>query len=82
MLVTFDQIYCVLTLLTFSKITTPWILIKLLSNRDKYILSKKNWKKSGGYGAQISETGVFVNHTFNIWGEFSMCQTLTSTKVI
>ena len=22
--------------------------------------------------------GVFVNHTFNVLGEFSMCQTLTS----
>ena len=26
----------------------------------------------------MSETGVFVNHTFNVLGEFSMCQTLRS----
>ena len=31
-----------------------------------------------GYGAQISDTGVFANHTFNVWGKFNMCQTLTS----
>ena len=27
--------------------------------------------------AQTLETGVFVNHTFNVLGELSMCQTLT-----
>ena len=30
--------------------------------------------------AQISETGVFVNHTFNVLGEFSMCRTFTSSS--
>ena len=39
------------------------------------ILTLKNMKKSRGYGAQISETGVSVNHTFNAFGEFSMCHT-------
>ena len=53
-------------------------MLKLLSNQDQYIFSEKIEKKSGGYGAQILETGVFVNHTFNVFGEFSMCQTLTS----
>ena len=28
----------------------------------------KSWKKSGGYGAQVSETGVFVSYTFNVLG--------------
>ena len=49
-----------------------------MSNQDQYVLFEKVEKKSGGYGAQISETGVFVNHTFNVLEEFSMCQTLTS----
>ena len=52
-------------------------MIKLLSNQDQYILSEK-LKKSGGYEAQVSKTGVFVNHTFNVLGEFSRCQTFTS----
>ena len=66
-----------LTLLTFSKMSTRKILIELLSRQDQYILSEKV-KKLGRYGAQISETEVFVNHTFNVLEKFSMCQTLTS----
>ena len=53
-------------------------MIKLLSNQDQYTLSEKVEKKTGGYWAQISEIGVFVNHTYNVFGEFSMYQTLTS----
>ena len=34
---------------------------------------KKLKKKSRGYGAQISETGVSVDHTFDVFGEFSTC---------
>ena len=52
----------------------------LLSNHDQYILSETVEKKSGGYGAQISEAGLFVSHTFNVLGEFSMCQTLTGVS--
>ena len=52
-------------------------MIKLLTNQDQYILYEKIEKKLG-YEAQISETGVFVNNTFNVLGKFSMCQTLTS----
>ena len=29
-------------------------------------------------GAQFSETRVLANHNFNVLGESSMCQTLTS----
>ena len=72
MSVTFDQIHCVLTLLTFSYITTPQILIKIS------IFCLKKLKKIRRLRAQISEMRVFVNHTFNVLGEFSMCQTLTS----
>ena len=52
--------------------------IKLLSNTNQYIHFLKIEKKSQDYGAQISETGVSVNHTFNVLEEFSMCQILTS----
>ena len=37
-------------------------------------------KQPGGYGAQISETGVSVNHSLNIFGEFKMCHILTSNS--
>ena len=39
------------------------MLIKLLSNQDRYNLSEKIEKKSGGYGTQTSEMGLLVDHT-------------------
>ena len=48
-----------------------------VKSRSVYFLWK-NWKSSGVYGAQILETGVFVNHTFNVLGEFNKFRTLTS----
>ena len=49
-----------------------------VKSRSVYSLLK-NWKKSRSYGAQISETGVSVTHTFNVFGEFSMCHTSPPT---
>ena len=64
-----------LTLPTFCYITIRQILNELLSNKNQYIHFEKIEKKSRGYGAQISEMGVNVNHAFNVFGEFSMCHT-------
>ena len=50
-------------------------MIKLLSNKNQYIYFENIEKKLRGYAAQILETGVTVNHAFNVFGEFSMCHT-------
>ena len=44
-----------------------------------FTLEKNEKKKSRGYGPQISETGVSVNHTFNVFGKFSMCRLFQHT---
>ena len=44
------------------------------------LFTLKKLKKSGGYGTEISETGVPVIHTFNIFEESMMCHILTSSS--
>ena len=53
MLVIFNQIHCVLTLLTFCKIITRKILIKLLSNQDQCIHFEKTEKYQGLTGLKF-----------------------------
>ena len=51
-----------------------------VKSRSVYFVLKVE-KKSGGYLAQILETLEFVNHTFNVFGEFSMCLTLINISI-
>ena len=44
------------------------------------LFTLKNLKKSGGYVTEISETGVPVIDTFNIFGESKICHILTSNS--
>ena len=52
-------------------------MIKLLSNQDQYILSEKTEKNQEVTGLKFGNRSI-VNYTYNVLGEFSICQTLTS----
>ena len=48
-----------------------------VKSRSVYSLLKM---KKKGYRARIFETGVSVNHAFNIFEEFKMCHILSSNS--
>ena len=70
MLVTFDQTQCCANsaYVFLNNYSIDFDQASVKSRSIDFV--RKKLKKSVGYGAQITETGVFVNHTFNVLGNF------------